>query len=71
MLLASLLLSKNAIKESSNRASCSKSKVADAYYYRGLAKIILHQKDNGCLDLSKAGELGFYQAYDEIKKYCK
>ena len=40
------------------------------YYYRGNAKIMLGQKDSGCLDLSKAGELGFGQAYDLIKKYC-
>jgi len=41
----------------------------NSYYYRGLAKIML--KDlKGCQDLSKAGELGKMEAYDEIKKYC-
>lgn len=30
----------------------------DAYYNPGLAKILLEQKDSGCIDLSKAGELG-------------
>ena len=41
-----------------------------AYYNRGLAKIRLGQKDDGCLDLYKAGELGFAEAYDLIKQYC-
>lgn len=41
------------------------------YAYRGLAKIKLGQKDSGCLDLSKSGELGVIWAYDSIKKYCQ
>ncbi len=36
----------------------------------GVAKLGLGQKDSGCLDLSKAGELGFDKAYESIKKYC-
>jgi tetratricopeptide (TPR) repeat protein len=43
----------------------------DAYYWRGLAKIELGYKESGCLDLSKAGELGYSEAYEAIKKYCK
>lgn len=43
----------------------------DAYYWRGLAKIELGRKESGCLDLSKAGELGLKEAYDAIKKYCQ
>jgi len=42
-----------------------------SYYRRGLAKIKLGMLDEGCIDLSKAGELGYIQAYDEIKKNCK
>jgi len=30
----------------------------------------LGQKDSGCLDLSKAGELGKFEGYEAIKKYC-
>ncbi len=44
---------------------------ANAYYNRSSAKIRLGQKDSGCLDLSKAGELGDMQVYDVIKKYCQ
>ncbi len=43
---------------------------ADAYGNRGIAMIKLGQKDSGCLDLSKAGELGYFDAYDVIKEYC-
>jgi tetratricopeptide (TPR) repeat protein len=42
----------------------------DTYFYRGIAKLKLKQKDSGCLDLSKAGELGNSDAYELIKKYC-
>lgn len=43
----------------------------NSYYYRGLANIKLGNKANGCKDLSKAGELGFSEAYNDINKYCK
>jgi tetratricopeptide (TPR) repeat protein len=44
---------------------------ADAYYNRGLIQIYLHDTDKGCLDMSKAGELGVKSAYNVIKRYCK
>ncbi len=44
--------------------------LAEAYYNRGVAKIFLGQKDDGCLDLSKAGELGHAEAYEAIKENC-
>lgn len=43
----------------------------NSLYYRGLAYIKKGQKDKGCIDLSKAGELGNKNAYTEIKTYCK
>jgi clan AA aspartic protease (TIGR02281 family) len=43
---------------------------AEAYYIRGLIKILLKQKDSGCLDYSKAGELGYSEAYEKIKEDC-
>ena len=42
-----------------------------AYGNRGLSKIALGQKDSGCLDFSKAGEMGYMDAYDAIKEYCQ
>lgn len=41
-----------------------------AYFMRGIAKIYLKEKNSGCLDLSKAGEMGNDQAYELIKKHC-
>lgn len=41
------------------------------YYLRGLAKIKLGQKQDGCKDLSKAGELGTSEAYTAISENCK
>ena len=45
--------------------------IAEAYYNRGLARIHQEQLDEGIADLSKAGELGLYDAYSVIKKYRK
>lgn len=40
------------------------------YYYRGFAKYNSGQKISGCKDFSKAGELGYEDAYDVIKSHC-
>lgn len=45
-------------------------KFSEAFYYRGVSKLFLGLKDSGCLDLSKAGELGYEHAYDSIKEFC-
>lgn len=42
-----------------------------AYFNRGLTLIYLQDKEKGCLDMSKAGELGIEDAYPVIKKYCQ
>lgn len=43
---------------------------ADAYFNRAVVQILLGETQKGCLDLSKAGELGIEQAYEVMKKYC-
>jgi len=43
---------------------------AKAYFIRGSAKINSDQRNSGCLDLSKAGELGYFEAYQYIKEFC-
>jgi len=53
-----------------NKAIELNPKNSRAYYVRGLAKIGLGQKDSGCLDLSKADEMGYFEAYESIKQYC-
>src|SRR5690606_25091130 len=40
------------------------------HYNLGLIKIDLGKKEEGCLHLSKAGELGLSDAYKAISKYC-
>ena len=45
--------------------------MGDAYFNRGLVLIYLKDKENGCIDLSHAGELGVSDAYGVIKKYCE
>ena len=42
----------------------------DAYYMRGILRIDFGDMKNGCLDLSKAGELGDLKAYEAIKEKC-
>jgi len=51
-----------AIKENPN--------FVEAYYNRGLTLLIQLNDKNGCLDLSKAGELGMTKVYPLIQKYC-
>ena len=42
--------------------------LAEAYYNRGLARVQNGLKAEGIADLSKAGELGLYNAYSVIKR---
>ncbi len=44
--------------------------LAEAYYNRGLVLIYVRDREKGCIDLSKAGELGISEAYNVIKRYC-
>ncbi|MDP4210787.1 MAG: tetratricopeptide repeat protein [Bacteroidota bacterium] len=60
---------KNAIKYFS-KAIDIEPKFSEAYYNRGLTYIYIHQTNEGCLDLSKAGELGVKKAYEAIKELC-
>ena len=41
----------------------------EAYYNRGLVQIFMKNTRKGCLDLSKAGELGIENAYEALKHY--
>jgi len=42
----------------------------DAYYLRGVLRIEYGELSEGCLDLSKAGELGDLKAYEMIRERC-
>lgn len=43
--------------------------LAEAYYNRGLTQIYMKDTRKGCLDLSKAGELGIGSAYEILRRY--
>lgn len=43
---------------------------AEAYYNRGLVQIYMKDTKKGCLDISKAGELGIREAYDVLRRYA-
>ena len=45
--------------------------MGDAYFNRGLVLIYLKDKEKGCIDLSRAGELGVGDAYNVISRYCE
>ena len=45
--------------------------MGDAFFNRGLVLIYLKDKEKGCIDLSRAGELGVGDAYSVIAKYCE
>ena len=42
---------------------------AEAYFNRGLTYIFINEINKGIADLSKAGELGIYQAYNLISRF--
>jgi tetratricopeptide (TPR) repeat protein len=42
---------------------------AEAYFNRGLTYIYINETEKGIIDLSKAGELGIYQAYNLISRF--
>lgn len=43
---------------------------ADAHYNRGLIQLTVDEAQKGCLDLSRAGELGIEDAYRVLSKFC-
>ncbi len=44
---------------------------AEAYYNRGMVQIYMKDTRKGCLDLSKAGELGIAAAYEILSRYSE
>lgn len=44
--------------------------MGEAYFNRGLVLIYIHDREKGCIDLSRAGELGVAESYNVISRYC-
>lgn len=59
---------KDAIEHYS-RAISLDSDFAEAYFNRGLTYVFIGENEKGLADLSKAGELGIYQAYNLISRF--
>lgn len=55
--------------EAYSRALLLDARFSEAFYNRGLAYIMNGDYEKGVSDLSRAGELGLYTAYNLIKKY--
>ena len=53
-----------------NRAININPEYAPSYFNRGVAKLLLYDDNGACVDLSKAGEMGMYKAYELIREYC-
>lgn len=51
------------------KAILKEPEMAEAYFNRGLTYIYLGESSKGNQDLSKAGELGLYKAYNVLKRY--
>ena len=51
------------------RAIAQDGDFAEAYFNRGLTYIYTGENEKGLADLSKAGELGIYQAYNMITRF--
>jgi len=43
---------------------------AKGFYLRGLSLLSINDEKNACADFKKAGDLGYFDAYEMIKKYC-
>ena len=43
--------------------------MGEAYYNRGLVQIFMKDTRKGCMDLSKAGELGIERAYEVLREF--
>jgi tetratricopeptide (TPR) repeat protein len=69
-ILCSLRDYKSAISCFSNAVSLNPD-FAEAYFNRALTFIYVGENEKGAADLSKAGELGIYQAYNLLKKMAK
>ncbi|PID90813.1 MAG: hypothetical protein CSA97_00980 [Bacteroidetes bacterium] len=53
------------------RAIASWPNFAEAYFNRGLIRLLLEKEEQACQDLSRAGELGIRQAYRAIASSCR
>jgi tetratricopeptide (TPR) repeat protein len=58
-------------RAASTYSNLEKAEKSYVHYMRGGSLISIGKIEEGCLDLSISGELGFYEAYEVISKYCR
>jgi len=46
-------------------------KNSKAYYKRGIIQYVSGSKEAGCIDLGKSADLGYPEAFDIIRIYCR
>lgn len=61
----------NAISDYNQALNYCNGSCAVVFYLRGIAYLASNKKHLGCLDLSKAGEMGYNDAYPVIEENCK
>ena len=69
---ANILCAQREYKEAVNyytKAIAMDADFAEAYFNRGLTYVYTGENEKGLNDLSKAGELGIYQAYNLITRF--
>lgn len=68
---ALLLENRGAISDYTKAIELNPENAGKYYYSRGLSKLLLDLNSDGCLDLSKAAELEYGEAYEQIRKFCR
>jgi len=53
-----------------NRAILLDNDFAEAYFNRGLARIMLYNRPDGCLDLERGVELGYEEGEERRQLFC-
>lgn len=72
--LGMILVASERLEEAENQfglAASVRGNFIEANFNRGLIRLILGKTNQGCEDLSLAGELGLTASYNIIKRYCE
>lgn len=59
------------VNQETSRLGAFLDNTATAFHNRGVSNLKIGEKNRGCLDFSKAGELGYEKAYDSIDQHCR
>jgi len=54
-----------------DKAVLADPRLAEAYYFRSTAKVMLNDRIGACMDLNESAKLGFKQAKEQLRRSCK